>query len=62
VAVDVNGTVEWIGRGHRHHDEIHGIWQATYGSDPYDLEPDVTFFRIEPTSMWAFAPNPEEFA
>jgi hypothetical protein len=62
VAVVVNGTVEWIGRGHRDHDLIHDIWSETYGSDPYDLGPDVTFFRIEPTSMWAYALHPEQFA
>jgi hypothetical protein len=61
VAVVVNGSVEWIGRGHRDHDQIHEMWRATYGSDPYDLEPDVTFFRIEPASMWTFGAHPEEF-
>lgn len=61
VAVVVNGSVEWIGRGHRDHDQIHEMWRATYGTDPYDLEPDVTFFRIEPASMWTFGAHPEEF-
>jgi uncharacterized pyridoxamine 5'-phosphate oxidase family protein len=61
VAVVVNGTVEWIGRGHCDHDEIHEMWRATYGTDPYGLEPDVTFFRIEPASMWTFGAHPEEF-
>jgi hypothetical protein len=37
------------------------MWRATYGTDPYDLEPDVTFFRIEPASMWTFGAHPEEF-
>ena len=62
VAVVVNGTVEWIGREHPDHCEIHGTWQATYGMDPYDLGPGVTLFRIAPASMWAFASQPEKFA
>jgi hypothetical protein len=62
VAVVVNGMVEWIGRGHRDHDAIHEIWRAAYGADPYDLGPDVTFFRIEPASMWAYSFDPEQFA
>jgi hypothetical protein len=61
VAVVVNGTVEWIGRGHRDHDQIHETWCATYNSDPYDLGPDVTLFRIEPASMWTFSADPDEF-
>jgi hypothetical protein len=62
VAVVVNGTVEWLGRGHPDHDELYALWRETYGADPYDLGPDVTFFHIEPASMWAYAAHPEEFA
>jgi Pyridoxamine 5'-phosphate oxidase len=61
VAVVVNGTVEWLGRGHADREEVLGVWRATYGSDPYDLGPGVTLFRIEPASMWAFASRPAEF-
>lgn len=61
IAVVVNGTVEWLRRHHPDHDEIHAIWTATYGSDPYDLGDGVTLFRIAPASMWAFASHPEEF-
>src|ERR1035437_2894957 len=61
VEVVVNGAVEWIGREHPDHREIHPTWQATYGLDPYDLGPGVTIFRIAPASMWAFASRPEEF-
>jgi len=60
VAVTVNGTVEWMGRDHPDHDQLVEIWRSTYGSDPYDLG-DVVFFRIEPTSMWAFASEPGAF-
>lgn len=62
VAVVVNGRVEWIGRDHPDHNEIHSIWQQTYDADPYGLSPNVILFRIEPSSMWAFALHPEEFA
>jgi Pyridoxamine 5''-phosphate oxidase. len=61
IAVVVNGTVEWIGRDHPDHAEVHATWEATYGSDPYSLEPGVTLFRIAPASMWAFASRPEDF-
>ena len=61
IAVVANGTVEWIGRDHPDHHEIHGIWQATYESDPYDWGDGVVLFRIAPTSMWAYASHPEEF-
>ena len=60
VAVVVNGTVEWLERGHPDHDEIHAAWTANYGSDPYTWG-EVVFFRIEPASMWAYAFHPEEF-
>jgi hypothetical protein len=61
VAVAVNGSVEWIGRDHPDHDEIHGTWEAQYGSDPYSWGGEIVFFRIVPASMWAYAFHPEEF-
>ncbi len=61
IAVVVNGSVEWIGRGHPDHDEIQGIWRATYGLDPYSLSPEVVLFRIVPVSMWAYATHPDDF-
>lgn len=61
IAVVVNGTAEWIGRDHPDHDAIHGVWQATYGADPYSLSPNVVLFRIAPVSMWAYASDPSEF-
>ncbi len=62
VAVAVNGTVEWIERGHPDHDEIHRAWSETYESDPYSWGDGIVFFRVEPASMWAYAFHPEEFA
>jgi len=61
IAVAVNGTVEWIGRDHPDHDQIHSIWSATYESDPYTWGSEIVFFRIQPTSMWAYAFHPKEF-
>ncbi len=61
IAVVVNGTVEWIGRDHPDNAELVATWIRVYGADPYDLGPDVAFFRIAPASMWAFAAHPEEF-
>jgi len=61
IAVVANGTVEWIPREHPDHDEIHRIWSETYESDPYSWGEGVLFFRIRPSSMWAYAFHPEEF-
>jgi Pyridoxamine 5'-phosphate oxidase len=61
IAVVANGVVEWIGRDHHDHDEIHGIWQSTYESDPYSWSKDCLLFRIQAHSMWAYAFHPEEF-
>lgn len=60
IAVVANGRVEWIAPDHPDHDEIHATWQKTYGSDPYTWG-DVVFFRLNPTTMWAYAFHPEEF-
>jgi len=54
IAVVANGTVEWITREHPDHDEIHRVWTETYGSDPYTWG-EIAFFRLEPSSMWAYA-------
>ena len=61
IAVVANGTVEWIPREHPDHAEIHRIWSETYESDPYSWGDGVVFFRIQPSSMWAYAFHPEEF-
>ena len=61
VGVVANGTVEWLDRDHPAHDEIHAIWLAAYHSDPYSWGDDVVFFRVVPTSMWAYAPHPGDF-
>jgi len=61
IAVAVNGTVEWIGRDHPDHDEIHRVWSENYESDPYSWGDGIVFFRIQPQSMWAYAFHPEEF-
>jgi hypothetical protein len=60
IAVAVNGEVEWIERDHPDHDEIHAAWTAQYESDPYSWG-DVVFFRIEPSTMWAYAFHAEAF-
>lgn len=60
ICVAVNGRVEWIERDHPDHDEIHAAWTANYESDPYSWG-DVLLFRIEPSTMWAYAFHPEEF-
>lgn len=61
IAVVANGTAEWIPREYPDHDDIHRTWSETYESDPYSWGDGVVFFRIQPTSMWAYAFHPEEF-
>jgi uncharacterized pyridoxamine 5'-phosphate oxidase family protein len=60
VAVTANGHVRWIERDGPDDEQLRLVWTQVYGSDPYDMG-DVVFFRIEPTSMWAFALHPKEF-
>ena len=60
IAIAVNGSVEWITRDHPDHDEIHAAWTKQYESDPYTWG-DVVLFRIEPSTMWAYAPNAKDF-
>jgi uncharacterized pyridoxamine 5'-phosphate oxidase family protein len=60
IAVAVNGEVEWIERDHPDHHEIHAAWTAQYESDPYSWG-DVVFFRIKPSTMWAYAFHADEF-
>ena len=61
VAVAVNGTVEWLERGHPDHDMVLAEWTRTYESDPYSWGEGVVLFRIQPATMWAYAFHPEEF-
>lgn len=61
IAIVVHGTVEWIPRDHRDHDEIHSIWTAAYESDPYTWGDEIVLFRAEPAAMWAYAQHPRDF-
>jgi hypothetical protein len=61
VAVVVNGTAEFLAPGAPDHDEVHAIWSELYDSDPYSWGDAVVLWRLEPVSMWAYAPRPAEF-
>jgi hypothetical protein len=61
IAVVANGTVEWIPRDHPDHAEVLRVWTETYDSDPSSWGGAIVFFRIRPSSMWAYAFHPEEF-
>jgi hypothetical protein len=61
IAVVANGVVDWLPRDHPDHDEVHGAWLREYGNDPYTWGREITFFRLQPSSMWAYAFHPEEF-
>ncbi len=60
IAVVANGTVEWIEPDHPDHRLIHRTWTETYESDPYTWG-DIVFFRLVPSTMWAYAFNPDDF-
>jgi hypothetical protein len=62
VAVVANGTAEFLVPGRAGHDEVHAVWSELYGSDPYTWDDDVVLWRLEPVSMWAYAPRATEFA
>jgi uncharacterized pyridoxamine 5'-phosphate oxidase family protein len=62
VAVVANGTAEFLVPGRADHDEVHAVWTELYGSDPYTWDDDVVLWRLEPVSMWAYAPRATEFA
>ena len=41
--------------------ELEPVWREIYGSSPFEWGDGVVFMRIEPTSMWAYAFQPENF-
>jgi len=61
VGIVVHGHARLIGRGDEGAEEIEPVWREIYGSSPFDWGEGVTFMRIEPTSMWAYAIHPEDF-
>jgi uncharacterized pyridoxamine 5'-phosphate oxidase family protein len=61
VGIVVHGHATLIGRGDEGAGEIEPVWREIYDSSPFDWGEDVTFMRIEPTSMWAYAFHPETF-
>ena len=61
IAVVANGTVEWITPDHPDHADVHGAWKKAYHSDPYTWGDGIVLFRLQPSSMWAYAFHPEEF-
>jgi uncharacterized pyridoxamine 5'-phosphate oxidase family protein len=61
VGIVVHGHATLIGRADEGVDEIEPVWREIYDSSPFDWGEGVTFMRIEPTSMWAYAFHPENF-
>jgi uncharacterized pyridoxamine 5'-phosphate oxidase family protein len=61
VGIVVHGHATLIGRTDEGVDEIEPVWREIYDSSPFDWGEGVTFMRIEPTSMWAYAFHPENF-
>jgi hypothetical protein len=61
VGVVVNGHATILQEGDPGADELDRIWTGIYESSPFSWGDGVTFMRIEPTSMWAYAFHPERF-
>jgi hypothetical protein len=61
VGIVVNGHATLIGQGDDGVEEIEPVWAEIYGWSPFEWGEGVTFMRVEPTSMWAYAMHPENF-
>jgi uncharacterized pyridoxamine 5'-phosphate oxidase family protein len=64
IGIVVHGHATIIGRddGDEGVGEIEPVWREIYGSSPFEWGEGVVFMRVEPTSMWAYAFHPEDFA
>lgn len=62
VGIVVHGHATIIGREDPPAAEIEPAWREIYGSSPFEWGDGVVFMRVEPTSMWAYAFHPENFA
>jgi len=61
VAVTAHGWATRLPRGHPDVPALEVIYVALYGSSPFGWAPDVTLIRVEPTTMYAYAPRPDRF-
>jgi general stress protein 26 len=58
VLIIVNGNATFVHRGESDFDGLDAEWNKKYGRNVWDA---MIFIRLEPTSMVAFALNPELF-
>ena len=61
VGIVAHGSATIIGRGDDGVNELEQAWRDIYGSSPFEWGEGVVFMRVEPTSMWAYAFQPENF-
>jgi uncharacterized pyridoxamine 5'-phosphate oxidase family protein len=61
IGIVIHGHATLIGRGDDGVEEIEPVWREIYGSSPFEWGDGVTFMRVEPSSMWAYAQQPESF-
>jgi len=62
VGITVHGHARLLEEGDDGVDELDRVWTEVYGSSPFSWGEGVVFMVVEPTSMWAYAFHPEEFA
>jgi uncharacterized pyridoxamine 5'-phosphate oxidase family protein len=61
IGIVVHGQATIIGRTDHGVEEIEPVWRDIYGSSPFEWGEGVVFMRIEPSSMWAYAFQAENF-
>jgi uncharacterized pyridoxamine 5'-phosphate oxidase family protein len=61
IGIVVHGHATIIGRGDDGVDAIEPVCREIYGSSPLEWGEGVVFMRIDPSSMWAYAFQPENF-
>lgn len=61
IGIVINGRATLIALGDDGVEEIEPVWRELYGSSPFEWGEGVTFMRVEPSSMWAYAARPSDF-
>jgi uncharacterized pyridoxamine 5'-phosphate oxidase family protein len=61
VGIVAHGQAATIRRADEEGRRIDEILTGIYGSSPFDLAPEVVYFRLDAERMFTYAPHPEDF-
>ncbi len=61
VAITIHGRAVLLTKGDAEADELAGLYERVYGSNPYDWGNEIVFVRVEPESMITYAPDPSKY-